>query len=244
MWRSPASIVSRSSAGSSCSASQARPRTPNRSLTGARLRLRMSVAWIWFLAFVRGLDELCPPADPSAQDPGRLVDDPHLRQEAAGEERGQRPCVDLVRLGPDRRRSLDGLWVREDDPRERFDQSSNRECVAGRLEGDHVFGAQVGRPPHHRRRISPNRPAERTRPASAMATSQKSRWTSSPMQRMPASFARSRRRSGLERQLRIRALGTPGQSQGRPATNRGLSAHRKATACPPAFSLKPLNLDP
>ena len=54
IWRRQAATVSCSSAGSSCAASQRRPRTPNRSLTGGLpFRLRISVACTWFFARVR-----------------------------------------------------------------------------------------------------------------------------------------------------------------------------------------------
>jgi hypothetical protein len=54
IWRSAESTDSRSSAGSSSSASQPRPFLPNRSANGARpTRQRIRVAWIWFFARAR-----------------------------------------------------------------------------------------------------------------------------------------------------------------------------------------------
>src|SRR6185295_987814 len=74
------------------------------------------------------------------------------------------------------------------------------------------------------------RPAARTAPASAIATSQKSRCTSIPILRTITSLVvdNGSRGGGRSRQLRIRALSTPGHSRGRPTTNCGLSAHRNS----------------
>jgi hypothetical protein len=60
IWRRQASTISRSSSGSSCWASQARPRTPNRSLTGGPLQVPDERGVDLVLDLFPRLDELGP----------------------------------------------------------------------------------------------------------------------------------------------------------------------------------------
>ena len=127
------------------------------------------------------LDQLRPARDASTQHARLLVGDPHLGQKAAGEQLRQRPRVDLVGL---RRRvapftafgfaSTTRADMRLEDPRD-------RERVAGRLQHHLVVAPQAPANSSSASGSVATRPASRTLPASAIATSQKSRCTSNPM---------------------------------------------------------------
>src|SRR6266511_3979838 len=74
---------------------------------------------------------------------------------------------------------------------------------------------------------------------STTATSQKSLWTSSPMNRTVPPFTRWVEARRGERQLRMRARGTTGSVAGAANYNSGLTAHSVSTACPSWFSRSP-----
>ena len=77
------------------------------------------------------------------------------------------------------------------------------------------------------------RPAERTSPSSAIATSQNSRWTSNPIALTCSSSRRMTGRSGVgKRHRRIRARSATGQVAGAANEKPGLGAHRPEPACP------------
>ena len=89
------------------------------------------------------------------------------------------------------------------------------------------------------------RPAERTTPPSAIATSQNSRCTSKPIAlperlspRPPLARRTSRRRSGQTTTTDTRFEAQPGKSQGRPPNKHGLEAHRPKRPAQLAFSQK------
>ena len=79
------------------------------------------------------------------------------------------------------------------------------------------------------------RPAERARPPSAIATSQKSRCTSKPIASHPPLSLRSTTSTGdrrAERQLRIRARSATGQVAGAASYTNGLAAHNEIAGLP------------
>ena len=188
-------------------------------------------------------DQLRPAGDAAAEHPGRLVDDPHLGQKAAGEQLRQRPRVDLVRLRR-LRRALDRLRVGEQDAIDlRREDPRDRQPVAGRLQRHPIRCSQALRERLERRRIGlhpanePHLTRFRDRHLAAVAMHVE-RDTTHPSSSPRTKQTEPRRAT---RQLRIRAHGTSGQSQGQPTTNRGLAAHSVIRGpAQPACSLKPL----
>src|SRR3954447_5098970 len=86
------------------------------------------------------------------------------------------------------------------------------------------------------------RPADRARPPSAIATWQKSRWTSNPIDlpTRPLLLDIDAAGDGGQRDTYGFALAAhPGKSQGRPNTPTGSQPIRRRTACPTAFSQSP-----
>lgn len=85
------------------------------------------------------------------------------------------------------------------------------------------------------------RPAERARPPSAIATSQKSRCTSNPIDLpTPHRLCSTTREDGGRNDTYGSALAAhPGQVAGAASYTNGLTAHSKRSACPTAFSQSP-----
>ena len=130
--------------------------------------------------------------------------------------------------------------VRLEDPRD-------LPRVAGHLQRHPVTRIQALREQlQHLRRASAIRPAERTRPSSTIATSQKSRCTSSPTALTRILLARSTTRENRwANDTDGSALAAqPGKSQGRPPKSPGSHAHRAKRPAQPAFSQRPLSQSP
>jgi hypothetical protein len=103
------------------------------------------------------LDELGSPGDPAAEHPRRLVDRPHLGQEAASEQLGEHGRIDLVCLRPCLGQPLDRLRVAEHNSLHvRLDDADDRKRVAGRLECHLVAGGQALGEELERRRLRLN----------------------------------------------------------------------------------------
>jgi hypothetical protein len=197
IWRMPASTDSRSSSGSSSSASHRRPSTPNRSLNGARpTRQRIRTAWISFLARARALTSWLrrcrrrritrvrrsgiqtPSSSPAAS--SRASVRASRRSVFAGAPRipvsvGD-TTITATTCGSISRLISQALPVTSSATRSR----------ASRLSANSLTAAGF---------VS-IRPAERTPPRSAIATSQKSMWTSSAMSRTCSPARRRARTSG------------------------------------------------
>lgn len=157
--------------------------------------------------------------------PGRLVG-------SSTSDRGIRPpgaarglCLDPVGLGP-----AGGLAHRlAVGQHDRRTCGSTIRAIArafARLNGDRVGRREARANSRLGRRRHSSRGTHRA--SWAIAITKKSRWTSIQILLTPTSSSslnvEKRRATG---QLRIRALGTPGRSRGRPTTNCGLSAHRR-----------------
>jgi hypothetical protein len=133
--RRQASTISRSSAGSSCTASQRRPATPNKV---CRRRATLQVAdqdRVHLVLLACALPhQLRPARDPSTQDTRLLLRRPDLGQKAGREQLRPRARVELVRLRR-LRRVLDRLRVREHNTTDmRRDEPRDRQRVPPRLE--------------------------------------------------------------------------------------------------------------
>jgi len=99
-------------------------------------------------------DQLCAAGDTAPEHPRWLVDDPHLGQEAAGEQLRQRARVDLVRLRR-LRYALDRLRVGQQDAIDvRLDDPRDREPVAARLQRHPVARGKAAREQLERLRLS------------------------------------------------------------------------------------------
>ena len=189
-------------------------------------------------------DQLRPRRDPAAQDPRLLIRQPDRRQKAAGEQLRQRARVDLVRLRARPRDPLDRLRIREHHPAHvRLDDPRDPERVPGRLQRNLIVTAEALREQLKRRRLGLHPPRQphlaslRDRHLAEVAMHVQ---PDEPHPTPPPSRSSTTETRRATRQLRIRARGTPGQSQGRPPTNSGLAAHNVSTACPTCVSLKPL----
>ena len=125
------------------------------------------------------------------------------------------------------------------------DDARDGEGVAGRLEDDAVVRHQALGEELEILGLVGTRPAERARPPSAIATSQKSRCTSSPTDLTIGCLLRlddaRTGGGGRERHLRIRTHNrrTRASLKGRPVTPAGSCAQRTISACTTAFSREP-----
>jgi hypothetical protein len=183
-------------------------------------------------------DQLRPRRDPAAQDPRLLVRQPDRRQEAAGEQLRERARVDLVRLRARTSDPLDRLRVGEHHPADvRLDDPRDPERVAGRLQRDLIVDAEALRKQRQRLRLGLHPPGQ-----PHLASLRDRHLAEVAMDIQPNEAHQHHLHSRLvstetrraTRQLRIRARGTPGQSQGRPPTNSGLAAHNVRRPAPPA----------
>ena len=174
-------------------------------------------------------DELRPRRNPPSQDTSLLVRKPHGGQKAAGEQLRQRARVDLARLRARTGDSLDRLRVREHHPSHvRLDDPRDLERVPGRLQRNLIVDGEALREQrqcrwlglHSSRQPHLARLCDRDLAEVAMHVQANEPHRTPPPSR--SSMTETRRAT---RQLRIRAHGTPGQSQGRPSTNSGLAAH-------------------
>ncbi len=195
--RREASSVSRSSAGRTSRSSQVRPRVPNTSLTGGRpARLRSRTAWTWFLAFVRCRTRWT--RRPTRRRRAWVASSPTQtsgRKPEASSWASVRASIRSV-FARSRVAAFVALGL----------ASTTRTCgsrirtIASALPVASRVTLSSGRSPPANASISagavPIRPAARTRPPSAIATSQKSRWMSSPIERMAASSRYGWRRGG------------------------------------------------
>jgi len=161
--------------------------------------------------------QLRPPRDQPPAATGPFVRQPHLRQQTTSEQPGQRARVDLVRLQRARRAGTYRLRVGEQDTADmRLDDTSDRERVAGRHKRDLVVHRQTAGEERERlrSRLHPARRADGTslgdRDLAEVAVDVKP----DEAHVVLLSLEGRRDRGGRRRHLRIRAHGTPGQSQG------------------------------
>ena len=225
-WRRQPSTVRRSSIGSSRAASHARPLRPKGSLTGGRpLRLRCSTAAISFLICVRRL------TSPRRRETSRrsvrraLIADPDRRDQIGGQQIGQHPRVDLVGLDLRVADRAHLLGVREHDLGRRAARGSARSPARCRSPPAPPGPSAPGsaRTAQARSGVVATRPAERARPPSQIATSQKSRCTSNPIDLPTSPPARhdDGRDGGQNDTYGFALAAHPGKSQGRPVTPTG-----------------------
>ena len=145
IWRRHPSTVSRSSAGSSSSASHTRPPRPNASLIGGRpLSVRISTAWTSFLQRVRCRTSCARRARRRRSARVGSSGSQQPLQQPGGEQPRQRARVATVgldlRLGD--RPQLRPR--RHDDPRHvRLQRPRDRQRVAGRLQRHVIVGAEA-----------------------------------------------------------------------------------------------------
>jgi hypothetical protein len=139
--------------------------------------------------------------------------------------------------------ALDCLRIGEHDPADtRLNDTRDPKRAAGRLQRKLVIDGEALREERKRLRLRLHPPGEphlttlRDRHFAEVAMDVQANENASEPPSRSLLSAETRRAT---RQLRIRARGTPGQSQGRPPTNRGLAAHNASTACPDCVSLKP-----
>ena len=193
-WRRHPASVSRSSAGNSSADSHRRPRTPNTSLTGGRPCKPPDQHRVDLVLRARArTHELVAPRQPPAHRARPLVGHPHRVQLTGGQQLGQRAGIQPVGL---RARPADPGVMRTDHHHTRhvrLEDPRDLPRVARHLQRDDVGQSKTGRKQLKRRRRRPIRPAERTVPASAIATSQKSRCTSIPIALHHSSPPRARR---------------------------------------------------
>jgi len=222
----------------------ARPDRPKASLIGGRpFRVRTSTEWTSFLARVALPHQLSAARQAPAQRPRLLIRQPAAMQQPGGEQPRERARVAAVGLDlglgdrPQLRPS------RHHDPSHvRLQPPGDRERVAGWLQRHLIVGAEaVGQdlqPFEAGRHATP----DRTRPASQIATSQKSRCTSNPTNRTQSPFARHRSNGEKvgKRQERIRAHGTTGRVAGAATEVMSGSQPSQARPAQPTFSQKPL----
>ena len=183
--------------------SQRRPRTPKRSLTGGLpFRLRIKVACTWFVRPRALPHQLRPRRDPPAEDARLLIRQPDRGQKTTSEQLRERARVDLVRLRTRLRDPLHRLRIRQHHPTHmRLDDPRDPKRVAGRLQRDLIVDAETLRNSAGASATGPvcTRPVRGTLASlRAIATSQKSRCTSNPMNRIQHHLprARDRRRRG------------------------------------------------
>ena len=218
IWRRQAATVSCSSAGRSCAASQRRPRTPNRSLTGGLpFRLRISVACTWFFARVR-----CRTSCARAEIRRRRIRVCSSGSQTAGRKP---PASSFASV---RASILSVFAPARVIPLTAFGLASTTRPTCGSMIRaipsalPVASSATSSSPP----RLCANsssaagsvctRPASRTSPASAIATSQKSRCTSNPMNR-------------IEHHLHPRSL-TDGDEAGDTTTTDPCAQHTRTVA--------------
>jgi hypothetical protein len=192
--------------------------------------LRIIVACTWFLARVRCLTS-CARAEIRRR---------RIRVCSSGSHTaGRKPPassfasvrVDLVGLRARPRDPLDRLRIREHHASDvRLDDPRDLKRVAGHLKRDLIITAEALREQRQRLRLGlhprgqPHRARLRDRDLAEVAMHVQP--DESHQTPPPSSVVMSETRRAT-RQLRIRARGTPGQSQGRPPTNSGLAAHNE-----------------
>src|SRR6266540_7116348 len=174
-----------SSAGKTCSASQRRPRTPNRSLTGGfRFRLRISVACTWFFARVR-----CRTSCARSETRRRRIRVCSSGSQTSGKKPPESSLASvrasiLSVFAPACVIPLTAFG---------FASTTRRTCCAMMRAIPSALPVASSATSSSPARLCANsasvsgsvcpRPASRTSPLSAIATSQKSRWTSNPIKR-------------------------------------------------------------
>ena len=191
IWRRHPSTVSRSSAGSSSSASHTRPPRPKTSLIGGR---PLSVAHQHRVDLVLGAralaHQLRAARQTPAQRPRRLIRQPAAVQQPGGQQPRERARVAAVGLDlglGDRPQLVPG---RHDHPRHvRLQRPRDRQRVAGRLQR-HVIVRRRGCRPGSA--APPGWSARDRRSARALPRRSRSRrnrrWTSNPMNRTHVSL--------------------------------------------------------
>ena len=181
-------------------------------------------------------DDLIAPGHLPAKRLRRLISYPDFRQKAARIELGKHAGVD--RIGLDLRMSDDAhlLWVSDHDLLDlRRDHRSDRSCVTGRFDDDHVLLRKLLCESLEKRPAHVDTPQSLSSPSPQATASAKARWISRPMIRMFAGSVsvRSKRKlagdttSTDPRSRRIRE-----SRKGRPCNELGLSAHCLSAACP------------
>jgi hypothetical protein len=154
------------------------------------------------------LDQAAPPRDQAAQGPHALIADPDPGDQVGGQQLGEHARVELVGLDARVADRPHLLGVREHDLGDvRRNEPCDGERVASRLEHHAVVCARLWAKRVSSSGVVATRPAERARPPSAIATSQKSRCTSKPIE-LPMTTSPdddSEGGGGRERHLRIRA---------------------------------------
>jgi hypothetical protein len=189
IWRKQAATVSCSSTGNSCAASQRRPRPPNRSLTGGLpFRLRTRVACTWFFARVR-----CRTSCARAEIRRRKIRVCSSGNQTAGRKPPASNCASvrasiLSVFAPARVIPLTAFG---------FAITTRPTCGSMIRAISSAFPVASNATSSSAPRLCANsksaagsvctRPANRTAPASAIATSQKSRCTPNPMNRISPS---------------------------------------------------------
>jgi len=172
--------------------------------------------------------------DPPAQHTRPFVRRPHLGQKASREQLRQRARIALVGLRR-LRRVLDRLRVREHNATDMsLDDPGDRERVAGRLEHHLIIPGETLREQleRRRRRLDPARTTHPTTLGDCDFAEITVHIQRDEAHANLLSLNQSMETRQAKRQLRIRARGTPGQSQGRPTTNDGLAAHSVSDGLP------------
>src|SRR3954449_7249226 len=241
-WRRHPSSVRRSSTGSSSPASHSRPALPNVSVTGARSqRLRESTPCASFLARVRARTIRSR----------RLVSRRSTRVRSSGVHTGSsRPDISSLASVCASRRSVLAFASEIERSLRVFATTTRIPCRCStptmRSAPAVASSATTSSRPRLRANSSTTgtrvaiRPAERTRPFSAIATSQKSRWTSNPSPRTTLLSSLSGRAAG-------HTTRTDSCSQHIGASRRGGHEQRRArsssvrTACPTASPKGPIS---
>ena len=184
--------------------------------------------------------ELRPAREPPAHRADALIGRPHPVELARPQQLRQRARVEAIGL---RARLADPGVARRDDDHARhvrLEDPRDRPRIARHLQRDPVARVEALR--EQLERLGPrlrSGPAERSRPSATIATSQKSRWTSSAT--ALTSPPRCRRQAGEpvgKRHRRIRARSATGQVAGAATEKPGLEAHRPKRPAQPAFSQK------
>ena len=224
-WRRHASSVRRSSMGSSCSANHARPLTPKGSLAGGRrLRLRCSTAAVSFLIWVRRLTS--PRRRETSRRIIRVRSSPiHTAGMRSAASRSARTFASTLSVLTFAwliaRTSL--AWARTTSAT----CGSRMRAIASAL----PVASSTTRSSGPRLRANsascagsvPTRPAERARPPSAIATWQKSRCASNPIDlpTLHLLLDDGREDGGHHDTYGFALAAHPGKSQGRPVTPTG-----------------------
>jgi hypothetical protein len=178
--------------------------------------------------------ELGAAPESAAHRPDAFVRCPDAVEFARPQQLGQRSHVEAVGL----RAGLTGAGVarRDDDhPRDvRLDDPRDLPRVAGDPSATQSRGSRLWSNSSSASGRTAIRPAERTRPSATIATSQKSRWTSSATALTCPSFDVDNDVGEPvgKRHRRIRARSATGQVAGAANEKPGSTAHRPKTACP------------